>query len=133
MSLEDLLRVVDGRPEGLTSTEASARDTGRVEDESTGGLVALAHQFASPLNAVLAAGAAVSAGLGAVADVGIIAAVIGVNTLVGAWQERQAGRAAEALDRLSARRATVIRDGREVGLDAGNVVIGDVLVLAGGD
>jgi cation-transporting P-type ATPase I len=52
---------------------------------------------------------------------------------VGAWQERQAGRAAEALERLGAVQAKVLRDGEPVCVPADDVVPGDVLVLASGD
>jgi cation-transporting P-type ATPase I len=82
---------------------------------------------------VLAAGAAVSLSLGAVADVAIIAAAVGANIGVGAWQERQAGRASEALERLGTVQANVLRDGEPVSIPADQVVPGDVLVLASGD
>ncbi len=82
---------------------------------------------------MLAGGALLSLTLGAVGDVAMIGAVIAVNTLVGAWQERQAGRAAEALQRMSARTATVVRDGEPAEIDADELVPGDLLLLGGGD
>jgi cation-transporting ATPase I len=82
---------------------------------------------------VLAAGAVVSFSLGAVADVAIIAAAIGANVVVGTWQEREAGRATEALERLGTVQAKVLRDREPVCVAADDVVPGDILVLAGGD
>src|SRR5205085_976388 len=70
---------------------------------------------------------------GATADVALIGAVIVANAAVGAWQERQAGQAAQALERLSAATARVLRDGAMVRLPAAELVPGDVLLLAPGD
>jgi cation-transporting ATPase I len=87
----------------------------------------------SPLTGVLAAGAVVSLWVGAAADVAIIAAAIGANVAVGTWQERQAGRAAEALERLGSVQAKVLRDGEPVCVSAEALVSGDVVLLASGD
>jgi calcium-translocating P-type ATPase len=133
-SADEVLAELRSRPEGLTSAEAAAR---RHEPPSTARrnplVDAVIDQVRSPLTGVLAAGAAVSLSLGAVADVAIIAAAIGANIGVGAWQERQAGRAAEALERLGSVQAKVVRDGEPVCVPADEVVPGDVLVLASGD
>jgi magnesium-transporting ATPase (P-type) len=82
---------------------------------------------------VLAAGAVVPLAVGAVADVAIIAAAIGANVAVGTWQERQAGRTAEAIERLGSVQAKVLRHGEPVCLSPEEVVPGDVLLLASGD
>jgi Ca2+-transporting ATPase len=71
--------------------------------------------------------------LGDLADAGIIAAVIVLNTTIGVVQEVRAANAIAALDRLSAPHATVLRDGRFVRLDSADVVPGDVVRLEAGD
>jgi high-affinity K+ transport system ATPase subunit B len=48
-------------------------------------------------------------------------------------QEWRAERAAQRLHDLLPRRATLVRDGREVEVDAIDVVVGDLMVLAAGD
>ncbi|GAC1635476.1 MAG: calcium-translocating P-type ATPase, PMCA-type [Chloroflexota bacterium] len=58
---------------------------------------------------------------------------IAANALVGAWQERQAGHAVAALERIGSTTARVLRDGEPVTIPTGDVVPGDVLVLAPGD
>jgi magnesium-transporting ATPase (P-type) len=62
-----------------------------------------------------------------------IFAVILVNAVFAFVQERRADRAAERLRTLLPRRVTVRRDGRRMKVDAGDVVVGDVLVLESGD
>jgi Ca2+-transporting ATPase len=62
-----------------------------------------------------------------------IFAVVIVNGLFGAWQEHRAERALAALEGLMPRRARVVRAGRVVACDAGEVVPGDLLLLEEGD
>jgi calcium-translocating P-type ATPase len=90
-------------------------------------------QIRSPLTGVLAAGAALSVVLGSVADVVMIGATILANTAVGAWQERQAGHAVAALDRIGTTTARVLRDGKDVAVPTAEIVSGDILLLAPGD
>ena len=129
-----VLRAMGSRLDGLSTTEAE----GRVQEKPTAAdgnffAAALADQIRSPLTGLLAGGAAVSLLFGAAADVALIGAVILVNAAVGAWQERSAGQAARALERLGAATARVLRDGHPRTIPARNVVAGDVLLLAPGD
>jgi magnesium-transporting ATPase (P-type) len=96
-------------------------------------LLALLDQLRSPLSGILAAGAGVSLLLGSTADVFMIGAMLAANAAIGTWQEREAGRAAEALEQMGAATATVLRDGQPVTVPASEVVPGDVLLLAPGD
>ncbi len=56
-----------------------------------------------------------------------------LNVVVGFWQEYKAERSIEALRRLAAPRARVLRDGAVVELPAAAVVDGDILLLDAGD
>jgi P-type E1-E2 ATPase len=94
---------------------------------------AMSDQLQSPLAAVLGAGAVLSLAMGATADVLIIGSVIVVNAAVGAWQERQAGAAARALERMGGATGRVLRHGTVRELSAEEVVKGDVLLLGAGD
>jgi len=133
-SVSDVLAELHSRAEGLSSQEATERHRPPEGSQARGVLWhAVADQLDSPLTLVLAGGAAASLALGAPGDVAMIAAVIAVNTLVGAWQERQAGQAAEALQQMSARTTSVLRDGQLTQIDVEELVPGDVISLAAGD
>ncbi|MBV9047089.1 MAG: HAD-IC family P-type ATPase, partial [Solirubrobacterales bacterium] len=133
-SVDAALASLNSNRQGLTRADAQARQREQEPSQQRHPLLgAVLDQLGSPLTGVLAAGAAVSLALGDAGDVALIAAVILVNTVVGAWQEHQAGRAAEALEQMSARTATVIRDGDLQVIDVDELVPGDVISLAGGD
>jgi cation-transporting ATPase I len=130
----DVLAAAHSRPEGLTAREVEQRHGRLALGRERNALVAAAlDQIRSPLTGILAAGAGLSLALGAIGDVAMIAAVIAANAAVGAWQERQAGKAAEALQRMGAVTARVVRDGEVATVAADDVVRGDVIVLAPGD
>jgi len=59
--------------------------------------------------------------------------VVLINALFTFWQEYRAERAMEALRRLLPLQARVIRDGREVRIDAEELVPGDLILLAEGE
>lgn len=129
-----VLAAFESSRHGLSTEEAHARWRPPPEASERSPLVAaVVEQLTSPLTAALGTAAALSFGLGATGDVVVIAAAVGLNAAVGAWQERQAGRAARALDEMSASSARVLRDGRQTTVPASGVVPGDVLVLASGD
>ena len=62
-----------------------------------------------------------------------IVAIIVVNALFAFAQEHRAERAAEHLRDLLPRATTVIRDGEPATVDARDLVVGDLMVLASGD
>ncbi|HWE13761.1 MAG TPA: HAD-IC family P-type ATPase [Solirubrobacteraceae bacterium] len=134
MEPAEVLAATESRSTGLRSDEARARRTERPARAQRGAVAAAVRdQLESPLVAVLGTGAALSLAVGAVADVGIIAAVIAANAAVGAWQTRQAGQAVAALEEIGAARATVLRDGDVCEVDFQHVVVGDILLLGAGD
>ena len=93
----------------------------------------LAAQFASPLIWLLLAATAISAALGEIPDAIAIGVIVGLNALVGFFQEYRAERALLALRSLTAPRARVLRDGRQVVVLAAEIVPGDLLLLEAGD
>lgn len=63
----------------------------------------------------------------------IILAIVLLNSIIGTVEEFKAQKSLEALKKLSAPHASVIRDGKEKSILAEEVVKGDVLVLRSGD
>lgn len=96
-------------------------------------LIILLSQFQDFMVLVLLGATAVSAFLGEYRDVVAILAIVILNAILGFVQEFRAERALEALRRLSAPRATVLRDGRAEQVDAVDLVPGDVIILSPGD
>lgn len=124
--------------EGLTASEAEAsrREHGRnVLPEPR--RPSLARRFAGQLVhffALMLWVAAVLAFAAGIPQLGIaIAAVVVLNAVFAFVQEGRADRAAERLRSLLPVRATVIRDGRQLDVDAVEVVVGDLLALVAGD
>jgi len=66
-------------------------------------------------------------------DAIIIAAIVVLNSIVGFIQEYRSEKAMEAMKKLTAPRARVIRDGKELVISAKEVVPGDILQLESGD
>jgi len=89
-------------------------------------------QLKSPLIYVLLAAAVAALALGDYGDAGFIGVVLLVNSCIGGWQEWHAERQSQALQRMLRVRATVLRDGRLVEVDAEEVVPGDVVALESG-
>ncbi len=134
MDPEQVLAAMDTGPQGLSQEQAQERQEVRRGRASRNAFVAaMGEQLESPLVAVLGAGAAVSLAVGAIADVAIIGAVIVANAAVGAWQERQAGQAAQALERIGAATADVLRGGVVTEVPGDEVVRGDIVLLRAGD
>jgi calcium-translocating P-type ATPase len=133
-SVDSALRALRSTADGLSAAEAARRRQRAPRRERRHEVVtALLEQARYPTTGILAGAAGFSLLVGHALDAAVIGATIAVNVGVGVWQERQAGRAAEALRRLGTATARVLRDGQPVTLPAPEVVPGDVLLLAPGD
>ncbi len=93
----------------------------------------LARQFRSVLLWILIGAIALSIALGETLEAVAITVITAFTVILGFVQEYRAERAMEALQRLTAPRANVVRDGQIVTVPAREVVMGDVLRLAQGD
>lgn len=94
---------------------------------------AISHQLRDVVILVLVVAAGLTAAVGDVTDLSIIAAVIVVNTALGAVQELRSARALDALAELTAPHAVVVRAGHPRRVPAREVVVGDHLQLSAGD
>ena len=125
------------RHAGLTSEEARARLARHgpnvlPEGPRPGPLAIGLRQLKSPLIYVLLAAALAALALGDYTDAGFIGFVLLVNSGLGAWQEWHAQQQSQALQSLLRIRATVLRDGRAIELDAAELVPDDVVLLESG-
>ncbi len=105
----------------------------QLEDEAPpGNLQLIFRQLQSPLIYILIGAAIVTALLGEYIDMGVIVAVLIINTTIGFVQERQADRSVRALHRLLTPRATVRRAGRKQEISSRELAPGDLVLLESG-
>ncbi len=135
---ERLVEELHSTPDGLSSAEARARlrtagpnTLGRKQGHPA--LAAFARQFRSPLVLILIFAAIVSAFVGEGSEAVIITAIVLASCVLSFTQEYGASRAMEALSARIARKATVLRDGRETSVPVEEIVPGDVIGLSAGN
>ncbi len=90
-------------------------------------------QFRELLVLLLVAAAVVSAAVGEVLDAGVILAIVILNACIGFIQEYRAEQSLEALKKLAAPRARVIRAGEKQEVATREVVPGDLILIEAGD
>lgn len=91
-------------------------------------------QFKNLMIIVLLVAGIISAIFGeGISDAIIIFAVIILNAAMGTVQESKAEAALDALKKMSAPSATVMRDGEAASIPATNLVVGDIVILEAGD
>jgi magnesium-transporting ATPase (P-type) len=132
---EEAVAAVDSDGEGgLTAEEAARRlrvfgANALPEPTRRSALAVAVGQLASPLVFLLLATSGIAAVLGELGDAVVILVVVALNSAVGAFQEGRAARSLAALRRLTNHTARVVRDGRSLLIEAGQVVPGDDLEL----
>ncbi len=91
------------------------------------------HQFKSPLIYILLVAGAIALATGDIKDAVFILAVIVLNAGIGTVQEYRAEQSAHALQKMLKVQARVRREGRQLDVDAEDLVPGDVVLLESGD
>lgn len=137
-SVDEALEALDTRRNGLSEAEvierfAAVGPNELVSTPPTPWWKTLLRQFTSPLIMILMVAAAVTALLEKWIDAMAIVVVLVLNASIGFWQERRAASEVRALARMSSPHCRVVREGREVELDARDVVPGDIVLLASGE
>ena len=123
---------------GLTTPEARSRIARQGANEllatpPVSPWAILLEQFKNVLIVILLCAIVLSAALGHTIEASAIAVIVLFAAVLGFYQEYRAERVLEALRRLSAPTATVLRDGEERSLPAREVVTGDIVYLRTGD
>ena len=139
LPVTEVLRRTGAEPSGLSSAEAARR----LERDGPNALPdpgekpvwrVVAGQFTDSMIFVLLLAAAVSAVVSReLVDSAVIVALVLANAAIGTWQEVKASRSLRALRALSAPHATALREGHPVRLEARELVVGDLVLLAAGD
>lgn len=90
-------------------------------------------QFHNTLIYVLIISAAITALLNHWVDTSVIVAVVLINAIVGILQEGKAERALDAIKKMLALKAAVLRNGQRITIAAETLVPGDIVILEAGD
>jgi len=91
------------------------------------------NQFKNILILILIAASIISLVTGHEVDAFVILIIVILSAVVGFMQEFRAEKALEALKKMLSQNAIVIRDGKEIVLNAKEIVPGDIIVLKDGD
>ena len=123
---------------GLAEAEAqrrlAAHGPNRLPARRTrGSLARFLAQFNNLLIVLLLAAAGVAALLGHWLDAQVILLVVLVNAVLGFVQEGRAEKALDAIRELLSPQASVVRDGRRIGVPAERLVPGDLCLVEAGD
>jgi len=138
LSAREALKELRSSERGLTEEEARARlaqygPNALREKKRKSALLMFLGEFTDLLIVILIIAAIVSGFLGEWLDAIAILAVVVLNGVIGFAQEYKAEKAIEALKKMVAPKARVVRAGVETRVDARDLVPGDVLVLEEGD
>jgi P-type Ca2+ transporter type 2C len=138
LPVDDALVLHQSTSSGLAGGEAAARlkqhgpnELQTIRRESA--WHTLAAQFRNALIVILLCATVISGFLGHTLEAAVISVIVLLAVLLGFLQEYRASRALDALRRMAAPAAHVLRDGHEAAIPAREVVPGDVVVLRAGD
>jgi Ca2+-transporting ATPase len=137
LTREQALAALEVTTDGLTSDEVRSRLTEHGPNElpqvegPTAWSILLA-QLKNVLIIILVVATVLSAFLGEVLEAVVIAVILLFAILLGFVQEYRAERAMEALRRMAAPTARVLRDGHEQDIPARELVPGDLILIAAG-
>lgn len=124
--------------EGLQSEEAQKRlalyGFNRLEEKKKESIfVKLLNQFKDVMVLLLLFAAAVSGFHGDFIEAIVIFAIVTINAILGILQEGKAEKALEALKKMSAPQARVLRGGEQLLVPSEELVLGDIVLLEAGD
>jgi len=138
IQLDELYKKLESGEKGLSPDTAAAHllahsKNARQRSTFEKNLRLFISQFTSPLVLLLVVAVILSAFLGQTADTLIILFILLATGILGFWQEWNAGKAVEQLQKIIQLKCDVIRDGKEQEISAGEIARGDMLVLHAGD
>lgn len=136
--IESVYKSLETSINGITSPEAEKRlaqygPNELIDEVKISRLKLLLSQFKSFLIIILLFAAVVSALLGEIVDAVIILIIVILSGILGFFQEYHAEKAIEALKRMAAPTARVIRSGVQTDIQSRDLVPGDIIILQSGD
>ncbi len=137
-TIEQIYKELNTSAEGLSSSEAASRIEKYGKNElktkkKTPWWVAFLKEFADLMVIILIIAAVFAYFAGDTRDAVVIFFIVLLNAIIGYIQEYKAEKAIEALKKMMAPNARVIRGGKEIEINAKLLVPGDIIVLQEGD
>jgi len=138
LSTEEVLEKFSATTQGLTQKEADKRikEFGRntvQKKQNWSWFSILLHQFNDALVWILLVAGALAFLFAEYRDTTIILLIVFINATIGFFQEYKAEKTLENIRKLASDRATVLRDGKKIEIDARFLVAGDIIFLSPGD
>ncbi|MDH5623783.1 MAG: HAD-IC family P-type ATPase, partial [Candidatus Bathyarchaeota archaeon] len=138
METEELMRALKANEKGLSEEEAKRRlqefgPNELVERKRVTPFQIFLSQFKDIFVIMLLIAVVIELGIREIIDASTIGAIVALNAVVGFVQEYRSERAMEAMKKLTAPKARVLRDGKEMLIPAKEVVPGDIVLLESGD
>ena len=135
---EEVYKLLDTNPNGLTSEEAANRLLKYGRNELEEGkkktiFQKFLDQFKDLMIIVLLIAAIIAGITGEIADTLIIIAIVVLNAIMGVVQENKAEKSLEALKKMSSTYAKVRRDGDVIEIKSEELVPGDIVLIEAGD
>jgi Ca2+-transporting ATPase len=133
----DVLGTLGSQRTGISNTEAQKRlnefGTNELQEKKKRTtLLMFLDQFKDFMILVLIGAAVIAGVIGDLADTLVIIAIVIINAIIGFVQEYRAEKAMEALKKMAAHSATVLREGAIARVAAAELVPGDVVMLEAG-
>lgn len=138
MEIDEVTRALNVTTDGLSSEDVEKRlqefGPNELKKEKGKSPVRLfLEQFTDILIIILLVATALSMAIGEFYDAIVIIAIVMACAVLGFTQEYKAEKALEALKKMTAPTATVLRDGKEMQLPTIDIVPGDIILLYTGD
>jgi Ca2+-transporting ATPase len=138
MEIEETLRDLNTNETGLGQSEVQKRfrEFGPNElkkEKGTSPLKLFLEQFADILIIILLIATGLSIYLGELIDAIVIIAIVLACAIMGFVEEFRSEKALEALKKMTAPTAIILRDGKEVKIQTNEIVPGDIVLLYTGD
>lgn len=137
IGIDAVFQHLDASPRGLSSVEAGQRtqtyglnEIDRSRQKSA--LILWLNQFKDPLLILLILAGILSVSIGETVEGMAMFGIVLLNAVLGFIQEYRAEKAMEALQKIAAPQAKVLRDGKEQKIPARELVPGDLILLEAG-
>lgn len=136
-NIEEIIKEFETSEEGLSKKEANERllKYGKnilTSKKKESILKMFLKEFTSPMILILLFTVVVSFIIGEVLDACVILFIILIDAVIGTYQEYKAKKSAEALNQMLKSKAKVLRDNKEMEIDAEELVVGDIILVDSG-